>query len=250
MDNERVAFLVTASCNGGCKRCSVRPWMEANRGYHMSLEEVAEFIIHSRMSGYNFREITLAGGEPLLWDHLLNGAALLKNSGIANAVCVITNGLMVNGANHDMISELCERVDTIWISQYLGNEDNVKYGLEHFEKIQSRQQVNRPVTPDHFVTSSLPAVCICRGRGYAHGKVTICAPVRTMGYLHPELNPITFGNEGCYGINYVLTTKLKEGFLSHFDDIERMNQQYCQACVANKRIHSGIGFVENEVNCG
>lgn len=207
--------------------------MEANKGYHMTLSDVGEFIIHSRISGYTFKEITLGGGEPLLWIWLLAGAALLKDSGIAESICVITNGLLIGPSTHKRIARLSDCVDRIRISRYIGNEDNIKYATVNFPKVQVSPQIHRPVTPNQPVPDSLPADCICRGRGYAHGKVSVCTPAKSMGLVTPDHE-----------------TRPKKGFLSHFDNIERTNQPWCQVCVGNKNIYDRIEFIENEVCCG
>jgi hypothetical protein len=207
--------------------------MEANKGYHMPLTDVAEFAVHSRIQGYTFKEITLGGGEPLLWRWLLPAAAILKDSGIAEGICVITNGLLIGPSSHERIAKLSEVVSRIRISRYIGNEDNIKYGTVNFPKVEVSPQIHRPVTPDQPVPDSLPADCVCRGRGYAHGEISVCTPARSMGHLTPDL-----------------ATRPKGAFLSFFDNIERTNQWYCQVCVGNRNIYDRIEFIENEVICG
>ena len=227
LNNDYVTFLTTASCNGKCRYCSVRPWMEKHKGYQMPLQDVVDFVFYSRESGYKYKQINFGGGEPFLWGNILSAAEIIQNGNITESIVVNTNGLLIDVAHKAFISELSRLVSRIQISRYIGNESNVLYGVDNFEKVTSVPQVRRPITPTKPVPGTLPAKCQCIGRGFAHGEVSICAPARSMGGLESGI-------------------PLKQSYLSEFGD-ERENQACCQVCVGNVNIHPHIKWYENEV---
>lgn len=237
-DIKLITFLATSDCNGACQKCSVRPWMDLNKGYQMPLKDVVDFVFYTKESGYKFKEVIFGGGEPLLWKNLLKAAEIIREGKVAKDVCIITNGLLINKKNRPFIKDLSEIVSRIRVSQYIGNEDHVRYAYDNFDNIEVKMQINRPVTPEHFIENTLPADCVCLGRGFAHGEISICTPVRSMGYLHKSLDTKN------------LSTPLRVGYLSTFYDMERENQPYCQGCVANTNIYPHIKWIENKVGHG
>jgi hypothetical protein len=222
-----VTFLTTAFCNGHCKACSVRPWMNANKGYQMSMKEVSEFVFYSKKSGYKFGFLGFAGGEPLLWKHLVDAAKVVHGSGIADKIQVITNGLAIKDRPKSIIEVLNEYA-TIKVSRYVDNAEEVKYITDNFDDVLVADCTKRGVTPVQFIEGTLPADCMCQGIGYTQGTVTPCGPVRSMGCLKRGM-------------------PLMKHFLNLYNASDTIKQPCCQACVANKKIHKHIEFIENTV---
>jgi hypothetical protein len=61
-------------------------------------------------------EFKLAGGEPLQHPRILDIIDVVRNSGVADAITLITNGVLL----HQAQQELWQKIDRIWISVYPG----------------------------------------------------------------------------------------------------------------------------------
>jgi len=253
--DKSINLSVTGLCNGDCEFCSVQPWMDHNYSYHMSLEEVEDFIYYSKLSNYKFKRIGIIGGEPLLWKNQMEGLKLLYAANLTENIRITTNGLVLNRRNKELIDSILPYIHELKISKYIGNEKNIKFALKNFpqKKIKVVPQIDRFVSPKVFIPNSLPADCRCRVFSVSNGRVDVCSPVRTMGYLFPELNPITFESEG-FTIPEVSLNKysvpLQKDYLSEFKNLDRFNQPYCQACIANAKIHKKVRIVKNQVDGG
>lgn len=253
--NASINLLVTGLCSGGCEFCSVQPWMDCNYSYHMSLKEVDDFIYYSRLSNYKFKRIGIIGGEPLLWKHQREGLKVLYEANIAESIRITSNGLIINERNKELLDSILPYIHELKISKYIGNEKNIKFALKNLpkEKIKIVTQIDRFVTPTEFISNSLPADCGCRVFSVSKGRVDACSPVRTMGYLPPESNPITLKTEGFIILEDEAdkySTELRKNYLDHFKTMDRFSQPYCQACIANAKIHKKVRIVENQVGGG
>ena len=245
-------ILVTSACNGKCEFCSVMPWMNYNKGYQMSLEEIERFIYYSKLSNYKFKQVGVLGGEPLLWKNLTAGIKLLDEANLTPMLNIISNGLVINEKNRGLIDSILPYINKLKLSKYKGNETNIEFALKNFsnKKIEILQQEDGRVSPTKFIQNSLPATCRCRVFSYSNGRVDICSPARTMGYLPPESNPITLQSENFIILEDSLdkySVHLQKNYLDNFKNINRFNQKYCQACVANTNIHKKIPVVKNKV---
>jgi hypothetical protein len=84
---------VCSLCQNQCANCLHSGAIQAQPGYQLSLEQLSAWIDATQRSGYFFREVWMNGpGEPLLWKHLDAGLQTLRDSGVAGAIIVVSNG--------------------------------------------------------------------------------------------------------------------------------------------------------------
>jgi len=104
-----------------CKNCSAIPFMDANPGWQTPIEDIENLIKYSKQAGYFFSHILLSGGEPLLWDNVVEGTRLLKESKITGSLVLVTNALAIDFNNLDKVFEIISNVDLFRISKYSRN---------------------------------------------------------------------------------------------------------------------------------
>lgn len=108
---ERIEFSVAMHCNLRCANCShLSPFMTKKLP---SLEDFRKDI--TKLSTLlHVQEMNLIGGEPLLNSSIVSYINIAKDSGIADKVIVVTNGVLLP----KMDSIFWETVDNLSISTY------------------------------------------------------------------------------------------------------------------------------------
>jgi organic radical activating enzyme len=110
-DIRSLEINLTAHCNLNCYGCG--------RGSPALPEEFISPATLRRdldaiRGAVHTAEFKLAGGEPLLHPDLLELIDVVRASGVADKITLITNGLLL----HQFGAELWERIDEIWVSAY------------------------------------------------------------------------------------------------------------------------------------
>ena len=114
-----LTLFVTSICGMKCVDCCVSHQMESDNKYHMSLEEIKNLIYVMEKSEYQC-SILLGGGEPLLWNNLIDGLKLLRESSAIQYISM--NSTVVHGK---ITPELMELIDAIHISKSKYNEQKI-----------------------------------------------------------------------------------------------------------------------------
>ena len=201
--------------------------------YHFSLDDVDRFLFYTKISGYHFDMLRITGGEPLLWENLLEGLKRFKRSQLIGKITIVSNGLEVKEENRDKLVEVTKRAK-VFISQYSGNEDNVQFAMDNFPSDKIRVSgVSYYCLPKVLMEDVLPTFCRCVGATIYKDGVSFCSPVRTMGFLNP-VDKYGVGDE----LAASLCTRFRIGYMNHFDKLRKYNWSFCRQCVGNKRLRN------------
>jgi MoaA/NifB/PqqE/SkfB family radical SAM enzyme len=108
-----VEYNLTEHCNLSCYACD-----HASPLLPKKFATVEEFSRDFEALGtvFHSRQLRLLGGEPLLHPHLLEFLTEARRIGIADAIVLITNGVLL----HEAPDELWGLIDELWVSAYPG----------------------------------------------------------------------------------------------------------------------------------
>jgi organic radical activating enzyme len=202
--------------------------MKKDAAYQMSLTEIDELLYYSEQSGYTFH-YRLTGGEPLLWQHLLEGIKKLKASPSCLSISIISNAIHIE----PVTDALMEMVDCLRISKYLYNEEKADYLERRYPKlvqVVDRQEFTK--NPAEKISNSIPVHCSNPELMFYDRKVYACP--------HSKSLALRFGVElklyNDMGMHY------KEGI-----EAIRHNQEeeLCTRCIGNKTVKKAMEQVLN-----
>ncbi len=111
---------LTTHCNLSCYGCDHAS--PVNSEGYLSVEELVQDLA-ALSEVYHVFEFRLTGGEPLLHPRLLEVIDAIRDSGVAEKIMLVTNGVLL----HNAPAGLWERIDKLWVSIYPG----VKRKLSH-----------------------------------------------------------------------------------------------------------------------
>lgn len=233
MKKLELSIKTTSLCQRQCKNCTVRPWMKANPEFHTSIEQLEAFVKYSKLSGYHWEYILLSGGEPLLWNNILEGTKLLYESGITSRLILLTNGLEIMPATLTRITKIINNVHEFRVSEYGDNKINIALAKEYFGKIKNSygnsvlnivDRQEHLVPPENLVKDSLPVECTCQAYAMDGDFIRWCGPALTLDCAFPQF----------LGAWPVVKRKLisQKNFL---DGLE-LQSFFCQYCIANSNV--------------
>ncbi len=104
---------LTDHCNLSCYGCDHAS--PVNPEGYLSVEDLAKDL-SALAKVYHVFEFMLTGGEPLLHPELLAVIDTIRNSGIAEKIRLVTNGVLLHKAPEGLWS----RIDKVWVSVYPG----------------------------------------------------------------------------------------------------------------------------------
>ena len=225
-----MSLYTTSVCNLTCSECIMQFQMGANKKYHMSLEELSDFLKYSIISGYNF-QVLLSGGEPLLWKNLEAGLKMLRNSPAIDKITMFSNSMYPDKVTKDIIDNL----DIIRVSYYEHNESHMQelknkwpdkveiVDKQEFwanPKVAVPKEIAMPVeclnAPFHLYDRNVYACSHCNSLSIHSGaKVKMCNPL---------------------GINFLNNImELKKG----------LSEEVCTWCISNKKVRDYVEKVDN-----
>ena len=146
-----VTFEVCSACQFDCALCAHHGLKSIDPRYHMSMEQLENFIIATEESDYVADLFMHGPGEPLLWKHLTEGLTRLRASKAIGTITVNSNGLLLPKVTH-----ILELVDHVRISLYPESK---------MELVQHPKVIYNP--HPYFVNKQFPAAipctCLCSG---------------------------------------------------------------------------------------
>jgi len=228
----------TSLCNAWCKHCNAVPWMRANPDYHLSLGDIDNWIKYSKESGYKFGNVTLTGGEPLLWKNLLDCVKKLNNSGLINKLIMYSNAIAVNENNLSMIGQILDNISILRISRYIGNENKIKLIRDNFPNNKKIKVINKTkfiALPTKKIPNSLPANCNCDAYDLTGSNISLCGPAKNI------ICRLGWNQED---FSYIIEP-LKKDYLNRLSKIPKRNKPYCQYCVGNSKVRKNMHKEQN-----
>lgn len=229
-----LSIKVTSDCEKLCSWCPVKSWMNSNKGYHLSLDHVRDLVKYSKESGYHWQFIMFSGGEPMLWENIIEGSRIIKESGITNQLITYTNA-MIADRDLDKVVSVSRNVDVIKISVYDYNDTQVRKIATNIENV---ILINRSYffkMPDEPVENSLPADCGCSAYGMIGNRISLCSFMEFMiAYRGWDIEQ--FKRE---------FTHLKPNFLSDFDGINPFDRPMCSLCYGNMKVQKKCEKIKN-----
>ncbi len=198
--------------------------MERFPGYQMSMGEVGEFIQSS--GDHHFKVITLSGGEPLLWEHLEEGVARLREAKIADRIEIFSNGTLPRR----FTSALMSNVDLLRLSFHGFNEVELR-ALKRLwpNKVDVVDRRNHHIGPPTALFSHhevLPATCSSTGWMIYGGWAFACCAVTSV-IANCKLNMQDYP---------VLTCKVEPGYLQKLAPYVPACYELCCGCTANHKV--------------
>jgi len=231
-----LSIKVTSECQQICSWCPVKPWMNANPGYHLSMKNVNDLIKYSKESGYHWQFIMFSGGEPMLWKNIVPAAKAINESGITDGIISYTNAMTAD-KDLEKIKAVAENVSMIKISVYDYNDDQVrKLCVEIPEKVRLINRAYFNTIPDDPIPDSLPAECACSAYGMIGNRITLCSFMEFMvGYKGWDIKDFSES-----------FTTLKPNFLDDLKDKNPFRQQMCAYCFGNNKVAAKCEKIENK----
>ena len=113
LERPSVEYNLADHCNLACTACARgSPYLAKKfAGLEQFTEELRRLA-----GGLHCREIRIGGGEPLLHPQLFDFLRAARQSGVADDVVLLTNGVLL----HQAPEELWELIDGMWLSLYPG----------------------------------------------------------------------------------------------------------------------------------
>lgn len=91
----KITLMVTSKCQLDCRYCTQARFRELGGGSQMSMADLHTFARRVRELGIDVEEVSLSGGEPLLWDIFEEGVWFLVHE-ICENLRLVSNGLRKN----------------------------------------------------------------------------------------------------------------------------------------------------------
>jgi len=108
-----VEYNLTEHCNLACYACDHASPLLSKK--FASVEEFSRDF-EALAPVFHSQQLRIVGGEPLLHPRLLDFLAEARRIGIADAIVLITNGVLL----HQVADEFWKLIDQLWISVYPG----------------------------------------------------------------------------------------------------------------------------------
>jgi hypothetical protein len=190
----------------------------------MNLYEVNKFINLTKQSNYDkFKSIIVSGGEPLLWRNLEEGVKALRESNLAEAIHVFSNGINTEKVTPKVI----DNIHVLRVSRYKENAIALNDLAKRYgSKIVIVDRMVHTPIPDKFYDNVLPAKCHCEGYALCDGVMYACpmipAVAKEMKIPLMDL-PLTY-------------CKLQVNWAEVLNKFTRENHKLCKACIGNLKV--------------
>jgi len=198
--------------------------LEADPNYSLTIDQLARFLSACKESGYVFNNCLLFGGEPLLWENLLTGLLMIRNSGVFKYVGMITNAKRILKVCH---WTLMSHLDFVIVSKYNDNVEQLEFLLERFpDKVFVQDGTNFRCYTDKPNVEYLPADCACPSMSLYGDEFSACSLIRQLLARHGRNSWPTSTRR-----------PVEPGFMSYMDLSH--NYEICQYCLGNRKVRKG-----------
>ena len=216
---------VCSVCQNDCLHCAHGELRKKTKKYHLSIEQIVNFIQHTETSGYFIEHFLIHGsGEPLLWKYLNEGLRLFKASNNIKKIHIYTNGLALN----KLEDKTWDCIDCLFVSVY--DKKQIKLIKSHYKKHLSKIEflLQKKFTirmKDKSEAAPIPCKCMCSGPMLLGDKVFLyCGP--------PVFDAAEIISKNIWEIKY-LHTDVKNNYLISLDPHLSGNMELCRYCFAN-----------------
>lgn len=218
-----IALYTTSECPRRCKWCCNNVFRNAFPDYHASLEEVD--LLCEKVPKPVSRLI-LTGGEPLIWDNLVEGLKRLRQSG--KFPCIL---LFTGQANPELLTdEVVSLTNYVRISSYPSNREVARKQAQRHRKVVVVDKGTFYESPTEPVPGSRPGLCACPEFFYFQGKMFACPNV---------LNHLTRFNVP-WSDYPEAWTEMCSDYESKLSNYKHGNARFCDRCIANKKTRHHI----------
>jgi organic radical activating enzyme len=230
MENICLLLWVTSKCNLKCPLCSVKHIQILYPDYEMSIDEVKEIIESTKKRNIHYGMIQYGGGEPTQWSNLKEATKLFYESGITDAITLISNGTAPND-----IFEIYPMLSCYAISATQSPPQNIELFRKSGHKVDFNFSKHKSV-PLLPLPNTLPASCcnnydylkrLTNQIHYVNGKVYYCCYALSLG------NKTEITSD--------LYCDFKDNFIEKFQN-KKYNKQICQYCLCNGNVWSQINY--------
>lgn len=227
-------FHVADHCNLNCKYCThysplvPEPVFADYERFSSDLHQLKRYIPDIGI-------IRILGGEPLLNPELGRFISLTRELYPASIITVVTNGLLIQQMNAELIELMKEKMAFIHISFYPPLQEKIQeikrflyekeipYTITELTTEFSKMQTFKPHTDENFFYSCFQASCTC----LQDGKLAPCYAPYTSKYFNDAFSQNLPIDEGIDLYDDTLTlTSLKTGLL--------LPMQRCYYCVSGQ----------------
>ncbi len=203
--------------------------------YQMPLEEIQAYLEVAETSRYRF-DITLSGGEPLLWTALNEAIPLLKAARSTGSLHMFSNGLL----HEKMTDETAACFSRIRLSDYGHNSEAIKVCKQRWKNASvvarygfwrnPREPV--PTEISHPVRCKNPEIMLYNQRIYA------CPHCLSISRVLPEPPPAE-----------QLSVPLEPGFMAKMAELKKTyHADLCTRCISNQPIRDMIKVADVNVS--
>lgn len=219
----QMLLLVTGKCNLNCPQCAQGAWRKDHADYHMTPDEIRDLCERIVRQGLHFEWAQIMGGEPALWQYLMEGCTVLRESEAFDHVEVFSNCHKPKPLIEALEAGLIDRVVTQTVN---GSRKGIAAIRKRFpgQMVVTDQPVHK-VQPDKPLDGVLPSLCGCNFITVFGGRVWPCPGayhhMKRLG-LDVDASPIwtsVFGN-----------------WWERINRMDRFNQITCTVCLANGKV--------------
>lgn len=224
----RLSVFTTSRCNLACPLCMARMAPGQPIPPDTTPSELERVIERCRQLAVRYGLISFGGRESTLWPHFQAAVKLLHDSGIADGLFLLTNGLEFR----EHVEPVLDLIAKIRVSVYPTNTRAVedlyaRYG----DRLEYWGEVHRP-PPTGPLPETLPAQCICcTVQAYFAGRMWVCP------------NAYVLSLRGLAADTSELSCSIDEDFAEHWQRYEsaKFGLPMCQSCLGNKRVWDRVG---------
>jgi len=214
--------------------------MSAYPEYSLSMKQLRAWLVANKDSGYSYKKMRLTGGEPFLWENIVEGLKLIREFHPDIEISAFTNAEYAVESNRVTIESVLSLVDKVNVSDYGRCPGRIEYLKElGGEKARVRDktifcQVGNFYKADEKgrIEEYLPANCGCPGISLWGDKVFVCTNSVWMFGWRDNIP------EG-------ISTDVQKDYLSELPLNKRDNYDFCSHCVGNIKVRPTLKKMKN-----
>jgi sulfatase maturation enzyme AslB (radical SAM superfamily) len=231
-----LTLYACSPCNLACQECIMQHQMHMDPHYHLSLDDVANLCQLAEKNKYLF-DVTLSGGEPLLWKYLNEALHILGHSPAVRRVIMFTNAI----PHARLTKKAAWHCNSIRISDYGYNAEAIaqmKLLYPQRVGVMNRTAFWRNPRYPYPPETAFPVQCMNPEIMLYNGRIYACPHCLSIAQVLAEPPKPE-----------QLSVPLAGMFLDQMDRLkETYHQQLCTRCISNKSIRDTIGIPDINVS--